>query len=149
MKTRSLGPVPLALTLLTIATLIGCSLFGTSDPIAELREYVNGEVEDPDRRARMLVEVEQFDRRIREFAATTNRLGAEMRAANRDYDSSDEAITALFDKHNAARIEARDHILGVLLRFRGLATPAEWKDIMDAQIGEYRDRVAVSVMTSK
>ena len=140
-------PVVLALSL--VLNLVGCSLFGTSDPITDLRAYVSTEVQDPDRRTKMLSEVDLFEKRLDEFGATMLRLGEEMNAANRDYNRSEEAFATLFAKHNTARTKARDGVLKVLIRFRSLATAAEWEDIADSQIGEYRKRVTTTAISTK
>jgi hypothetical protein len=139
----------LVLVLLILATLAGCRLFAPADPIADLRTYLTEHVEDTDRRAKMLAEVDVFDARIREFEATSMKIGEEMRAANRNYDSSPEDLAKLFEKHNATRVVARDRILDALLRLRDLTTATQWEEITDAQIGEYRKRIVTTALATK
>ena len=138
-----------ACVLLTVTTLVACSLFGSPDPIHELREYLEQQVPDENRRSSMLAAVSEFEAGMREFETTSRAVGKEMITTNRDYDVSDQAISALFAKHNAARARARDAILEAILKLRDLATPIEWKDIMEQQISAYRERLVTTAITTK
>ena len=73
-------------------SLSGCSLFSSADPIKKLRSYVNQEIEDSDRRTRLLAEIDVFEDRIRTFETKNRGLSQEMLAANADYDIAPQAI---------------------------------------------------------
>ena len=135
----------LAATALTVAAgSSGCSLFGGStDAVADLRAYVQREVTEPERAAKMLLQVELLEAGIQAYNTVASEAGTEIQQLNRDYDATRDQFEALLSRHNTARIEARDVLLASAFRLRDLASEAEWKEIAELEIRAYGERLAM------
>lgn len=133
----------LLLSLLAVAALLpfGCGLFGPpSDPIDDLRSYVAEEVDDEERSAEMLFQVDRIDDTLRRFASQSRQRVTDLQRALADQTAERVDVQPLIDASNAARDEARRNLIAAALELRSLATQKEWEHIADLEARVFRER---------
>jgi hypothetical protein len=103
----------------------------------ELREAVSDHVSDQQRKAQMLLIVDQVEAVQLRFSQETTEFVASYRKLNADYDSTRPAFEQLFSDYNAKRSKARSEVLERHFQLASLATPDEWDSIWKAETKLY------------
>ena len=105
----------------------------------ELRETVAAKVPDQERKARMLLVVDQLEALHRRFNRETADFVESYRKLNADYDAGRPAFEQLFSDYSAKRIKARAEALDLHFHLASLATGDEWKAIANAETKLYEE----------
>ena len=112
-----------------------------SDAVArysqKLREVVSSDVPDAQRKAQMLLVVDQLEALQLRFSEETVRFIERYRKMNADYDATRPAFDQLFSDYSAKRITARSEALDLHFRLASLATADEWGAIGKAETKLY------------
>jgi hypothetical protein len=150
---RSLATAALTLLICCVTlTVPGC---GGKEPTRQesivkyshdLREAVSSHVLDEQRRAQMLVIVDQVEALNHRFSQETVDFIESYRRLNADYDSTRPAFDQMFADFSAARVRARNEALDLHFQLASLATAAEWDHIEDAELELYEEVNAASPM---
>jgi hypothetical protein len=102
-----------------------------------LREEVSSDVPDAQRKAQMLLVVDQLEALQLRFSEETVSFIERYRKMNADYDSPRAAFEQLFSDYSAKRIKARSEALDLHFRLASLATADEWGAIGKAEAKLY------------
>jgi hypothetical protein len=103
----------------------------------KLREAVSSDVTDGQRRAQMLLVVDQLEALQLRFSQETVSFIERYRRMNADYDSTRPAFDQLFSDYSAKRIKARSAALDLHFQLASLATADEWRAIGKAETKLY------------
>jgi len=125
----------------------GCSKSGKKDTAEfdpgggfaeDMRDTVEDEIEDPDKKAEMLVLVDQMAKDVEEMDRVVQKLYADINRLNDNYNASPEEFRKVIAEFEASRKEVRDRIVDNRFKMRDLSTPEEWKGITHKKDGLYQ-----------
>ena len=144
---RSIGSAAVVALLLCAAALTAPGCSGTKPTPEEtiqryslkLRETVSAGVPEEQRKAQMLLIVDQVEALHLRFSRETTEFVERYRKLNADYDSPRPAFEQLFSDYGAKRSAARNEALDLHFRLASLATPDEWNAIGKAEIELYKE----------
>jgi hypothetical protein len=105
----------------------------------ELREAVSTRVPDGERRAQLLMIVDQMEALHLRFSQETADFVASYRKLSADYDAPRPAFDQLFADYSAKRIKARSEALDLHFHMASLASAGEWDAIGKAEIELYEE----------
>lgn len=105
----------------------------------ELREAVSNNVPEGQRRAQMLLIVNQVETFNLRFSQQTADFVENYRKLNADYDATRPAFDQLFSDYRADRLKLRSEALDLHFQLAALATASEWKSIGKAETKLYEE----------
>jgi len=126
-------------------TVAGC---GGKEPTAhqtierygqELRDEVVTHVPDGERRARMLMIVDELAALQLRFSQQTADFVASYRKLNAEYDTPQATFDQLFSDYGTKRIKARNEVLDLHFELASLATAGEWEAIGKKEMELYEE----------
>ena len=118
----------------------GCSKFGKKETaefnpggkwLADMRARVEENIEDPDKKTRMLDLVDRTEQDVMEIDRAVMKLYADISTLGENYDASPEAFREIMTEFETDRIKIRDRIIDTRFAMRDLATPEEWERLTD------------------
>ena len=118
----------------------GCSKFGKKETaefkqgdawLTDMRGRVEENIEDADKKTRMLDLVDRTEQDVMEIDRIVKKLYTDISILGENYDASPEAFREILTEFEADRIEIRDRIIDTRFAMRDLATPEEWGRLTD------------------
>lgn len=133
---------------LAALSLSACSLFGDSDPLADLREQVRSTIHDQERAEAMLASIDQLDQLLLESAELLVEVAQRERLLFIDYDSTPRDFEVLFTETSHKRQELQEEMLDVHLEFKATTTAEEWETIRPVHASAVTARIQLLVFAA-
>ena len=101
--------------------------------LEDMRERVSENIAEPDRRAKIMVMVDQLAEDLVTLDQAVQKLYTDLDALNKDYDATPEDFKAAIAKFEADREIARVRIMDTRFNIRSMSTQEEWEDLTDVR----------------
>jgi len=147
---------PLLFAVLALCVLLGltsgCSKFGKKEKaefkpgsawLEDMQARVEENIEDPDKKTRMLALLDQTEKDLLEVDRVVRKLYADLSTLSENYNSSPEEFRMIISGFEANRRDVRDRIIETRFEMRDMSTPEEWKKLTDnsKRKGLYRQTI--------
>ena len=118
----------------------GCSKIGKKEKaefkpgsawIVDMRDRIEDNIQDPDKKTRMLALVDQTETDLLEVDRVVRKLYADLSSLGENYNSTPEQFRKVISEFEASRRQVRERIIDSRFKMRELSTPDEWKKLTD------------------
>lgn len=143
MKGPRLFLLPFSLLLIFIL-LSGCSkgqkkqapLLPGQDWLDNMRGRIEKHIDDPAKKAQLLLLVEQDEKTFKEMFQETKTFYHDMYTLDKNYNSTQDDFRKLFADYNATRDRLRNQAVENRFKMKVLTTPEEWSHVSDISKGD-------------
>jgi hypothetical protein len=134
------------------ALISGCSKVGKKEKaefkpgsvwIEDMRNRIEDNIQDPDKKNSMLALVDQTEKDLLEVDQAVRKLYADFSSLSENYNSTPEEFRKVISEFENSRRAVRDRIIETRFEMRDMSTPAEWKKLTDnsKRKGLYRQTI--------
>ncbi len=99
--------------------------------LTDMRARVEKTITDPGKKSEFMGLLGQEERALRELHEDAGKFFSDIKATDRNYNSTPEDFKKLFAEYNAKRKQHRDQSIEVRFKMRALVTAKEWEKIAD------------------
>ena len=143
MKGSRLFLLPFSLLLIFIL-LAGCSkgqkkqapLLAGQDWLDDMRGRIEKHIDDPAKKAQLLLLVEQDEKTLKEMFQETKTFYHDVYTLDKNYNSTQDDFRKLFADYNATRDRLRNQTVENRFKTKALTTPEEWQHLSKISKGE-------------
>lgn len=123
-----------------LGLIFGCSTFGKKEKtefepgskwLEDMRARVEGNIEDQNKKTRMLALVDQTEKDVQKVDRLVRKLYADLSTLGENYNSTPQEFRMVISEFEASRREVRARIIESRFKMRDLSTPEEWKKLTD------------------
>jgi Mg2+ and Co2+ transporter CorA len=104
--------------------------------VEDMRDRIEKNIEDPNKKTDLLALVDQIEKDLVELDRVVQKLYADLRTLNDNYNASPEEYRKVISEFEADRKEVQDRIVNSRFKMRDLSTPEEWKKLVDYSKGK-------------
>jgi hypothetical protein len=135
---------PTLLAVLSLCVLFGlisgCSKVGKKEKaefkpgsawIEDMRNRIEDNIQDPDKKNSMLALVDQTEKDLLEVDQAVRKLYTDFSSLSENYNSTPEEFRKVISEFEASRRAVRGRVIENRFKMRDLSTPAEWKKLTD------------------